>query len=152
MNVVCWLRNKKGFTLLEMLIVLSLFLIIVAVFPLIMKTLVSGYHVEMIASQQVTIFFNHLARDIREAVEVDGDNNGLTLTKSNEDKFRIELLPSKQIRRTRNGEGHVLLLEQVTTFSCSTSVQVVYCQLELNSGYRTTKSMLSPYGLKGDEK
>ncbi|WP_332697915.1 competence type IV pilus minor pilin ComGF [Halalkalibacter lacteus] len=151
MNVVCWLRNKKGFTLIEMLIVLSLFFVIVSFFPMLMKTVSSGYQIQMVSSQQVTTFFNHLAHDIREAVKVEVDENGLVLTKSNEDKFRIELLPSNQIRRTRNGQGHVLLLEQVTIFSCSTSLQVVHCQVELNSGYSAKKSILIPYGRKGEE-
>ncbi|MFC0470969.1 prepilin-type N-terminal cleavage/methylation domain-containing protein [Halalkalibacter kiskunsagensis] len=116
MNGVCWPLDKKGFTLIEMLIVLTLFFIIVSIFPVLLKTVSNGSHVQTVSSQQVTTFFNHLAHDVREAVKVEVVDNGVVITKSNGDKFRVEMLSSNQIRRTRNGEGMFSFLNKLHYF------------------------------------
>ncbi|MET3507009.1 competence protein ComGF [Halalkalibacter oceani] len=140
-------HDEKGFTLLEMLLVLSLILLLLSLFPLMMNVNLSASKVFPGQDQEVTMFFNHLSKDIREATEVVGGRNQLLIEKGGNESLFIELMPSQQIRRLRNGLGHVLLLERVRSFSCRTTGRLVHCEVELTAGVKKqrTMAMLYPY-------
>lgn len=138
-------RDEKGFTLLEMLLVLSLILLLLSLFPLIMNVNLSASKVIPGQEQDVTMFFNHLSKDIREATEVVGGRNQLLIEKGRNESLFIELMPSQQIRRQRNGLGHVLLLERVQSFTCNTTRRLVRCEVELTNGVKKQRTMAMLY-------
>ncbi len=145
MNGVSLLRNEKGFSMIELLIALVIFLIIVSMFPKIMLVRTSGYYTNTISPQQVMTFFNQLAHEIRIASKGEVIEGTLRLTRFNGDLIDIELLESKQLRSRKNKEGHNLLIEQVKAFSCSVSERIVTCDIEMLDGYRSSKTMLLLY-------
>ncbi len=151
MNIVCWQRGERGFTLIEMLLVLSFLLLLLFFFPSLMKTVVTGYEFGQDPSRDVTVFFNHLSIDVREAIEVETGPNSLIINKGPRELYLVELISSKQIRRLRNGAGHVLMLEQVESFSCQAMEQLVRCEVELASGKKVSRSMVMLYPVVSEE-
>lgn len=145
MNIACWRRDERGFTLIEMLLVLSISLLLLFLFPSLMKTIATGHDLEHDSSEDVTVFFNHLVRDVREAVAVEVGPDRLHIDKGNGQHYLIERMSSKQIRRLRNGAGHVLMLEQVESFSCYSRGQLVRCKITLENGDKVTRSMAMLY-------
>ncbi|WP_227938534.1 ComGF family competence protein [Alkalihalobacillus deserti] len=146
MNIAYWLRIEKGFTLIEILLVLSLFLLIVSFFSTFVLTVTKGYQTDKITFQQVTMFFNQISQDFRVTSNVEVGQGILILRSEEEKDIEIRLLSSGQVRRTRDGEGNVLLLEEVDTFSCSTYKQIVHCKVVIKSLASFNKSFLLPYG------
>ncbi|MDT8863031.1 ComGF family competence protein [Alkalihalobacillus sp. MEB130] len=151
MNAAYILRTEKGFTLIELLISLSIFLLIVSIFPNMILTRTSGFYTDTISSQQVMTFFNQLAHDSRGSVQAEIKEGALYFTMSNNDRIKIELLATHQMRRTRNNEGHNLLLEGVKSFTCVTSTKRVVCEVVLLNGYQSKKSMLIPFERGGQK-
>ncbi|MFC0561651.1 ComGF family competence protein [Halalkalibacter alkalisediminis] len=145
MNIVCWLRIKKGFTLIEVLLVLSLFLLVVSFFTPFFLTVTTGYQVEKVTFQQVTMFYNHISQDIKLASDVKVEQGSLILRREEEKNIEIRLLPSGQVRRTSDGEGNVLLLEDVQTFSCRIQYQLLRCKVVIRNLDSFNKSFLLPH-------
>ncbi|NEU29633.1 ComGF family competence protein [bacterium LRH843] len=141
MNTAYWHRNERGFTLIEMLLVLSILLLLVSFFPAFMKIIVTGHELEN--DSDIMVFFNHLARDVREAKVVETGNRMILVRMSEKERYLTELIPStNQIRRLRNGVGHVLLLERVKSFQCHSSGQIVHCGVEMLNGKKQSRSMI----------
>lgn len=151
MNTVYWRSNERGFTLIEMLLALSISLLIVLLLPSLVKTIGSGHELERDFSRDVSLFLNHLSRDVREAQTVETGVNMLLIDKGSRGRYLIELTPSNQIRRTLNRAGHVLHLENVYSFHCQLSGQMVFCEVELLNGKKGSRSMFIPYPLTREE-
>lgn len=155
MNIVYWLQNERGFTLIEMLLVLSLSLILLSFVPTFMKTIVTGHQIKEASSEELLVFFNYLSRDIKEASDVTFDQEKILLNKGLSDQYVIERVSTTgQIRRLRNGVGHVLLLDQAESFHCGYSAaKLVECEVVLQSGasMKRTMSAFYPLFFKGDE-
>ncbi|KHF38083.1 competence type IV pilus minor pilin ComGF [Halalkalibacter okhensis] len=149
MNVVSMLRNERGFSLMELLMALAIFIIIASLLPKLILIRSHGYYTNVISTQQVMTFFNQLAHEVRESKKGEVIEGTLRLTKYNEDIVDIEVLQSKQIRSRKNKEGHNLLIEQVKTFSCEVAEYLVTCEIEMLDGYRSSKMMLMQYARKG---
>ena len=145
MNIVCWVRVEKGFTLLEVLLVLSLSLLVVSFFTPLLFTVTKGYQVERVTFQQVTMFFNHLTQDMKLATEVEVAQGALILRREEEKDIEIRLLASGKVRRTSDGEGNVFLLEGVDSFSCSAQHQLLRCQVVIGRGESFNRSFLLPF-------
>lgn len=131
MNAVCSRKDERGFTLLEMLVSLSLLIVVVSLFPSFLRTMTESDE----ATLQTAVFFNHLARDIREAHEVAIGLESIEVTKKNGDRYLIERVArTNQIRRMRNRQGHVLMLDDVRSFHCTASGRLVTCAVERLNG------------------
>ncbi|GAE28442.1 hypothetical protein JCM9140_4667 [Halalkalibacter wakoensis JCM 9140] len=137
--------GHKGFSLVELLMALSIFLVLVSFFPTLTLIRTNGYQTDPTSSQQVMTFFNQLAHDVRESDDARLNEGRLQLVHYTDDVLEIELMPSKQLRRTRNREGHNLLLENVKSFSCQIENKLVACSIELLNGYKESKTMLMAY-------
>ncbi|GAE31842.1 competence type IV pilus minor pilin ComGF [Halalkalibacter hemicellulosilyticus] len=142
MNIASLLRTNKGFTLFEMLIVLMILLVVVSIIPFILTTVIEQTKPGNVTEQEVAVFFQYLARDVREAVLVDFNQDHLVLTKGNEDVIRYQMWNENRVRRNVNGLGHVLMLEDVVMFQCDEMEAVVHCIVELENGQSYEKSMI----------
>ncbi len=144
MSVVSLRQDERGFTLIEMLFVLLLFVLSLSFLPTLMSAILTGHSLKGETTQHMSVFFNHVARDIREAQAVELGIGAIFIDKGNGDRFTIERLPkTNQIRRLRNGAGHVLMLEEVSSFQCSSNNQLIDCTVKLLSGEKMRRVM--PY-------
>lgn len=145
MNGVYWRENEYGFTMLEMLITLSITLIVLSLLPPLLSTVKTSY-TNVSTDIQMTVFFNHLTRDIREAQIVHIDDGALDLIKGDGERYRIERVSgTSQMRRLREGTGHVLLLDRVHSFTCTSHHQLITCSVERHDGTKMKRSMAYYY-------
>ncbi len=151
MNTVYWRTDERGFTLIEMLLALSISLLIMLLLPSLVKTIGSGHEIGRDFSRDVSLFFNHLSCDVREAQTVETGVNMLFIDKGSRGRYSIELTSSNQLRRTLNRAGHVLLLEDVHSLHCQLSGQMVLCEVELLNGQRESRSMFIPHPITREE-
>jgi competence protein ComGF len=138
-------QSEKGFTFIEILLVLSLLFLLISFFSNLIMAITNGYHAERVASQQVTMFFNQVAQDARGASDVRIGQSSLVLKRIGQKDIEIKLLESGQVRRTSDGEGNVLLHQHVEHFSCSLFKKVVTCTLIIQGGGQYQKSLFIPY-------
>lgn len=145
MRFVCYLRDKRAFTLIELIIVLAIILAIVVVFPLAFKTVYTSQQTGSTSPRELTLFFHHLAVEVREAAYMTTTSNAVQIINHDGDRVTIELLSSAQIRRTFKGTGHNLMLEKVRIFSCTTSGRLLTCYVEMENGLTSKKTFYQPY-------
>lgn len=147
MNIASLLQSERAFTLIEMLLVLSILLLLLAFFPSLMSVVVTGHQLKDQSSQDMTIFFNHLARDVKEAREIETGYDFIQIEKGDGDRYVIERISSNKLRRQRNYAGHVLLLEDVRSFQCTPLHQLIQCEVVRLNGMKMTRSIpyLYPY-------
>ncbi|WP_198510234.1 competence type IV pilus minor pilin ComGF [Bacillus solitudinis] len=124
------LKDEKGFTLLESLLALTIFLMIVSLFPLVMKTVQTSLLSSSTSNLESTIFFNQLAHEVKESIHLSSYDQTLKLEKGNGDVITIERISSGVIRRLRNGTGHVQMLSEVKEFKCHIVESFVDCQVK----------------------
>ncbi|MCM3002457.1 competence type IV pilus minor pilin ComGF [Priestia koreensis] len=117
------MKNQKGFTLLEMLISLSLFSFLIAFQPLLMN-LIKQFHQadETIELQEWEIFIQQLTFDLREATEFRIQEQKLLLITKDNLAVTYERYGNKA-RRQVDGRGHEIVLQGIKTivFSRSTA-------------------------------
>ncbi|WP_062048157.1 prepilin-type N-terminal cleavage/methylation domain-containing protein [Bacillus sp. JCM 19034] len=74
-------QRNSGFTFFEMLIVITVLFVIVTLIPMIMKQAINNVKFDVVSDQEVTVFFQYLARDMREAKQYELDGNAILLKK-----------------------------------------------------------------------
>ncbi|MBM7701550.1 competence type IV pilus minor pilin ComGF [Metabacillus iocasae] len=107
------MKNQKGFTLVEMLISFSFFLLIVSLIPLIVPILskTNDSHLAL-TNIEWELFIAQLTFEYREAKEVKVDASKLTLFTFEDHTVTYERYQDK-LRRRVNQSGHEVLLQNV---------------------------------------
>ena len=130
------LFNERGFTLVDMLLAFSIFLIIAAFIPLSINMIYRiGDVDDRIQRMEWEVFISQVKKEIRmsEYVEVDINNNRLLLLKDGRQILYEKY--SSNVRRRVDTKGHEILLQNIETLSfekviggVKISVQDVYHQ------------------------
>ncbi|MED4211483.1 competence type IV pilus minor pilin ComGF [Priestia megaterium] len=107
------MKREKGFTLVEMLVSFTLFLIIVSFFPIIIPLAKQTYNPDFSMNEmEWEIFVNQLAMEYREAKEVRIQATTLTLKMENNEIITYERYEDK-IRRRVDESGHEVVLQHI---------------------------------------
>ena len=107
------MKREKGFTLVEMLVSFTLFLIIVSFFPIIVPLAKQTYNPDFSMNEmEWEIFVNQLAMEYREAKEVRIHATTLTLKMENNQIITYERYEDK-IRRRVDESGHEVVLQHI---------------------------------------
>ncbi|MGG4381849.1 competence type IV pilus minor pilin ComGF [Priestia megaterium] len=107
------MKREKGFTLVEMLVSFTLFLIIVSFFPIIIPLAKQTYNLDFSMNEmEWEIFVNQLAMEYREAKEVGIHATTLTLKMENNQIITYERYEDK-IRRRVDESGHEVVLQHI---------------------------------------
>ncbi|MFF2595504.1 competence type IV pilus minor pilin ComGF [Priestia megaterium] len=107
------MKREKGFTLVEMLVSFTLFLIIVSFFPIIIPLAKQTYNPDFSMNEmEWEIFVNQLAMEYREAKEVGINATTLTLKMENNQIITYERYEDK-IRRRVDESGHEVVLQHI---------------------------------------
>ncbi|QDZ78599.1 competence type IV pilus minor pilin ComGF [Priestia megaterium] len=107
------MKREKGFTLVEMLVSFTLFLIIVSFFPIIIPLAKQTYNPDFSMNEmEWEIFVNQLAIEYREAKEVGIHATTLTLKMENNQIITYERYEDK-IRRRVDESGHEVVLQHI---------------------------------------
>lgn len=107
------MKSEKGFTLVEMLVSFTLFLLIVSFFPLIIPLAKQTYNPDFSMNEmEWEIFVNQLAMEYREAKEVRIHATTLTLKMENNQVITYERYEDK-IRRRVDESGHEVVLQHI---------------------------------------
>lgn len=110
-----WKKNK-GFTLIEVLICLSVVLLITSFLPLILKTVYRvSFESEGIHLLELDIFAQKLQYEARHGQGVAATSNQLTIWRDDGRHVTFDLYQDK-IRRRVAGTGHVIVLQRVKAF------------------------------------
>ncbi|WP_209123048.1 competence type IV pilus minor pilin ComGF [Alkalihalobacillus sp. BA299] len=113
----CKKINEKGFTLIEVILAFIIFLILVSLFPLIIKVIpIILPPTEQPHMLQVELFFNQFSMEVREAEDIQVTGSAIYLSKPNETIVTIERYGT-MIRRRVNGQGHEVFLRHISTVS-----------------------------------
>ncbi|MBP3952342.1 competence type IV pilus minor pilin ComGF [Bacillus suaedae] len=145
MKNACLQLDRKAFTLIELLIVLSILLLILSILPPMIQTVATGLQTGSTSPRELTVFFSHLSDEVRESSFIDLRPGKLILHKADGDRITIELYSSTKIRRTVNGAGHVLMLEGVKTFYCDNEDILIQCEVIMQDGLTYRKSLIPLY-------
>jgi competence protein ComGF len=106
-------KSEKGFTLVEMLVSFTLFLIIVSFLPIIIPLAKQTYNPDFSMNEmEWEIFVNQLAMEYREAKEVGIHATTLTLKMENNQIITYERYEDK-IRRRVDESGHEVVLQHI---------------------------------------
>ncbi|WP_409972334.1 competence type IV pilus minor pilin ComGF [Bacillus sp. Bva_UNVM-123] len=106
--------NNSGFTMLEMLYAFSIFLIIIAFFPISFTLLFHNERFDAAAqNMEWNVFINQLKKEIRLADEVHVSNGRLLLKKNGQDVLYEKYRTS--IRRRVDYSGHEVVLQKIDT-------------------------------------
>ncbi|MCM3769749.1 MULTISPECIES: competence type IV pilus minor pilin ComGF [Priestia] len=107
------MKSEKGFTLVEMLVSFTLFLIIVSFLPIIIPLAKQTYNPDFSMNEmEWEIFVNQLAMEYREAKEVGIHATTLTLKMENNQIITYERYEDK-IRRRVDESGHEVVLQHI---------------------------------------
>ncbi|MED3935297.1 competence type IV pilus minor pilin ComGF [Priestia megaterium] len=107
------MKSEKGFTLVEMLVSFTLFLLIVSFFPIIIPLAKQAYNPDFSMNEmEWEIFVNQLAMEYREAKEVRIHATTLTLKMENNQVITYERYEDK-IRRRVDESGHEVVLQHI---------------------------------------
>ncbi|MBU3572462.1 prepilin-type N-terminal cleavage/methylation domain-containing protein [Priestia aryabhattai] len=107
------MKSEKGFTLVEMLVSFTLFLIIVSFFPIIIPLAKQTYNPDFSMNEmEWEIFVNQLAMEYREAKEVRIHATTLTLKMETNQVITYERYEDK-IRRRVDESGHEVVLQHI---------------------------------------
>ncbi|MGI8380841.1 competence type IV pilus minor pilin ComGF [Priestia megaterium] len=107
------MKREKGFTLVEMLVSFTLFLIIVSFSPIIIPLAKQTYNPDFSMNEmEWEIFVNQLAMEYREAKEVGINATTLTLKMENNQIITYERYEDK-IRRRVDESGHEVVLQHI---------------------------------------
>jgi len=106
--------NNKGFTIVEMMIAFSAFLLIVSFIPLCFRLFYhDGFVEERLQRMEWEVFINQAKKEIRMGEGISVENNTLTFLKSGQ-SIKYEQYGSN-IRRRVGLRGHEIMLQNIKT-------------------------------------
>ncbi|MED3744515.1 competence type IV pilus minor pilin ComGF [Peribacillus psychrosaccharolyticus] len=138
------LQNKSGFTLVELLVSLSIFL---AISSLILQML-TNVHTSLrtdvgINPKEWEIFLNQFKRQVYLSTDQKVSGNKLYLTVKNNEIVLFEQYGDK-LRRRVNGTGHDVVLQNVSRLSMKKEGKVIVIEVTDKGGKLYTRS-ITPY-------
>lgn len=101
--------NQQGFTLVNTLLAFSVFLLLVAFLPMVIKTIKTEIPAE---SYRTDLFFEYIQKEIVQAKQLTVSGSTLNLTMNDGSSVQFQKFNSN-IRRQVNGVGNEILLQQV---------------------------------------
>ncbi|MFS1517941.1 competence type IV pilus minor pilin ComGF [Bacillus sp. SCS-151] len=109
------IRTAKGFTLIEVLLSLAIFLLIVAFLPTMISIIHPNYYNDdQINKQEWELFLQQARIELREAIAINVNSNTLYLTTSQQKTISYEQY--KTILRRRVDEtGHEVLIQNISS-------------------------------------
>jgi competence protein ComGF len=111
--------DNKGFTLLEMLLSFSVFLIIASFIPLFFQLVAIPSEKNKLNMLEWEVFLQQAKIEIREATELDVKNGILYLKNVSGQTISYEQY-NHLLRRRIDGTGHEILLKNISTVSFQT--------------------------------
>lgn len=105
------IKQSKGFTLLEVLVTLSIFLIVASVIPHFFNVIKQS-EPKHLQRMEVSLFFQQLANDIQQAATISVVNNTLYLEKNKDETVTYGYFTNR-IRRQINNKGQEIALQNV---------------------------------------
>lgn len=110
------MNSNKGFTLIEVLITFSIFLVITSLIPQFIKLI--SYEPKLLQHTEVSIFFQQLAMDVQMASTIHVENNILYLQHENENEITYSFFQFR-VRRQVNNTGQEIVLQNVAELNFS---------------------------------
>ncbi|MCT8138673.1 prepilin-type N-terminal cleavage/methylation domain-containing protein [Anaerobacillus sp. CMMVII] len=104
-------QKNMGFTLIEVLISFSIFLVICSLIPQFMKLI--SHEPKLLHHMEVSLFFQQLASDVDRAATVFVVNNTLYLNQANNEQVTYSMF-QQRIRRQVNNKGQEIVLQNVS--------------------------------------
>jgi competence protein ComGF len=108
------IMNRKGFTLLEVILVLSILSVIASLFPTVIKTISPPKHTG-IHPHELAIFFQQIGSEIKGSKSAEVKESSLFLLLPSGTVISYEQSGNKLIRKV-NGTGYELVLQNVFVF------------------------------------
>ncbi|MDX8364255.1 competence type IV pilus minor pilin ComGF [Cytobacillus sp. IB215665] len=109
------IRTAKGFTLIEVLLSLSIFLLIVAFLPTMIAIVFPNYdNNDQINNQEWELFLQQARIELREAIAINVNSNTLYLTTSHQKTISYEQYKTI-LRRRVDGTGHEVLIQNISS-------------------------------------
>ncbi|OZM57659.1 hypothetical protein CIB95_04620 [Lottiidibacillus patelloidae] len=141
------LKQTKGFTLLEMLISFSCFLVLISLLPII----INGMHIpkhltgNWLKPMEVHLFFEQVGLELRQTRSLTNQWGRLLLTKDDGSVVTIERY-GNYIRRRVNNKGHDVMLTNVKSMTFRIVSNGVEIQVTgLNGSKYQKRISLTPY-------
>ncbi|HWO96017.1 MAG TPA: competence type IV pilus minor pilin ComGF [Bacillus sp. (in: firmicutes)] len=146
------MKKEDGYTLLEMLISFSLFLMMMSIVPLMIK--MTKEHQEMTVSLSTLewdLFLQQLTFEVREGHQVECSHERLTFTNYYHQTITYEKY-GEMIRRRVNGTGHEVVLQNISSVQFSKVPQGVLIQIKdlENRLYAERVSLFNSEGVESD--
>jgi len=142
------IKDSDGFTLLEMLVVLSGCLVIVSLMPLFMNIRwVQDQPLERLHPFEWLIFVNQVTTEVREAKEVEVNHRTLHLYKFTGEKISLEK-HGQNIRRRVNGQGNEIVLQNVSNIEYRLGKMGIHLQITSQQGKKYEAFIATFFPLK----
>lgn len=109
------MKKANGFTIIEVLVAFSIFLLIASVIPQFIKTI--SFEPKLLQRLETSIFFQQFVFDVQKSGNVYADHNSLYLQQDNE--IVTYAYFQQKIRRQVNGKGHEIVLQNVSNVEFS---------------------------------
>ncbi|MCM3489049.1 prepilin-type N-terminal cleavage/methylation domain-containing protein [Alkalihalophilus marmarensis] len=148
-SIICvyMLGNEQGFTLLEILLVLSILGVLVFVFPTIMGVIQHTKNHDTHEKLEMMVFFNQLTDEVKESRTIRIEGREVVLIKGDDTEVSYRQLDTGQIRRFSNNSGYVPMLYNVQSFYCEREQKKYRCTVTLINGEVMSRSMMPMYGV-----
>ncbi|MCK6257680.1 prepilin-type N-terminal cleavage/methylation domain-containing protein [Fictibacillus sp. KIGAM418] len=115
--------SQKGFTLVEAMVALSIFIVLAGFAPLLIKVLSPPVQ-SGVSMEELESFYSAIGQAIREAVNAEVSEEKLTLTTSSGQSVTYSFYQNR-IRKQINGQGYEIWLFSVKRFRPSVTGQLV---------------------------
>jgi competence protein ComGF len=106
--------NKKGFTMIEVILVLCILTVIASLLPLVIRS-ISPPKETSVNPHELALFFQQIGAEIRGAKSAQVQSNNLYLLLPSGSLISYEQAGNKIIRKV-DGEGYELVLQNVSVF------------------------------------
>jgi competence protein ComGF len=129
-----FLNDKRGFTLLEVLISFSIVLVITSFFPVLIKNLYQLTEKKNgISPLELDIFIQQTKMEVRNAKRTTSNGSVLTIVNRSDQQVTYAIYQNK-IRRRVDGTGQELMLHHVHELSFSEVKNGFICRLKGRNG------------------
>lgn len=132
-------KNNNGFTMIEMILSLSVLLIILSLIPLLIKSIYQLKENAFNHTQyEIIMFRNDLSTEVKDKhININNHHNRIEFT-NNHERIEYKLLNSK-IYKSINGKGVITLLNNVVFFEIERkNLFTVILKIDIKEGDRIT--------------
>ncbi len=94
-------------------------------------------------NEEVMIFFNHLAQEVRGAMHLQSSNNGVLIYRWDGDVIRMQRQNNSFIMYQRNNQGQVRMLREIQRFACTHELSLLFCEVITKDGQLFERSFIT---------